>query len=204
MDLAAAHLVGMALGGVLAQRAALARPARVLSLTVLGTTPLGAGRDLPPVSAAYAAHAADGDALDWGDRAALTAYLRRDAAARAGTAHPHDPEAARLAIQRDLDRSLSPASAVNHLAVLGEARDTGRAEALALPVLAIHGTADPVFAPAHGAALAEAVPDARLMLLDGGGHELHPADWNRIVVAIADHTASAGMPPAVARRTGVR
>jgi pimeloyl-ACP methyl ester carboxylesterase len=202
--LTTAHLAGMALGGVLAQRAALARRDRIVSLTAIAATPLGTGRALPPMSAAYAAHAATGETVDWDDPTQVAAYLARDAAARAGTAHPHDPDAARLAIQREIDRSVSHASALNHLAVLGAADAIGRAEDLALPVLAIHGTADPVFSHAHGMALADAVPDARLMLLNGAGHELHPADWNRIVVAIADHTASAGMPPAVARRTGVR
>ena len=56
--------------------------------------------------------------------------------------------------------------------------------------LALHGTADPVFPVGHGAALSEAVAGARLLKLEGGGHELHPGHWDRIVEAIAGHTGS--------------
>ncbi len=52
------------------------------------------------------------------------------------------------------------------------------------PLTVIHGTADPLFPPAHGEALAAAVPGADLVLLEGGGHELHEGDWDEIVAAM--------------------
>ena len=58
------------------------------------------------------------------------------------------------------------------------------------PLLVIHGTADPVFPIEHGMALADAVPGARLLRLTGGGHELHPADWDTIIDAIVAHTGA--------------
>ncbi|TIM25686.1 MAG: alpha/beta fold hydrolase [Mesorhizobium sp.] len=58
------------------------------------------------------------------------------------------------------------------------------------PLLVIHGTADPIFPVQHGMALSEAVAGARLLKLKGGGHELNPGDWDRIVEAIAKHTGS--------------
>jgi pimeloyl-ACP methyl ester carboxylesterase len=60
-----------------------------------------------------------------------------------------------------------------------------------VPLLVIHGTADPVFPIAHGVALSEAVAGANLIRLEGGGHELHPADWDTIIGAIAEHTRAA-------------
>jgi pimeloyl-ACP methyl ester carboxylesterase len=56
------------------------------------------------------------------------------------------------------------------------------------PTLVIHGTADPMFPPAHGEALARRIPGARLLLLDGAGHGVDRADHERIVRAIAEHT----------------
>jgi pimeloyl-ACP methyl ester carboxylesterase len=58
------------------------------------------------------------------------------------------------------------------------------------PLLVIHGTADPVFPQEHGEMLAQLVNGARLMKLDGGGHELHPVHWDRIIVAITEHSDS--------------
>ena len=64
----------------------------------------------------------------------------------------------------------------------------GRLGELRPPLLVVHGTADPIFPIEHAIALYEAVPDARLLKLEGGGHELHPGHWNRIVDAITEHT----------------
>ena len=59
---------------------------------------------------------------------------------------------------------------------------------LTAPLLVIHGTRDPIYPIEHGEALAEAVAGARLVKIEGGGHELHPAHWDRIVAAIVRHT----------------
>ncbi|TIT44247.1 MAG: alpha/beta fold hydrolase, partial [Mesorhizobium sp.] len=59
---------------------------------------------------------------------------------------------------------------------------------LKVPLLVIHGTEDPIFPIEHGAALAAAVAGARLVRIEGGGHELHPDDWAVIVDAIVTHT----------------
>jgi pimeloyl-ACP methyl ester carboxylesterase len=46
----------------------------------------------------------------------------------------------------------------------------------------------------HGRALAEAVPGAKLVTLDGGGHELHEGDWDQILDAILSHTTARRSP----------
>jgi pimeloyl-ACP methyl ester carboxylesterase len=45
-----------------------------------------------------------------------------------------------------------------------------------------------MFPPAHGEALAGAIPGARLLLLEDAGHGVEPADWETLAAAIADHT----------------
>jgi pimeloyl-ACP methyl ester carboxylesterase len=47
-----------------------------------------------------------------------------------------------------------------------------------------------MFRPAHGEALARAIPGARLTVLDGAGHGVEPADWEALAAAIAAHTAA--------------
>jgi pimeloyl-ACP methyl ester carboxylesterase len=42
----------------------------------------------------------------------------------------------------------------------------------------------------HGEALAEEIPRARLLPLEGAGHGVHRADWETIVGATLEHTAT--------------
>jgi pimeloyl-ACP methyl ester carboxylesterase len=55
----------------------------------------------------------------------------------------------------------------------------------------IHGTADPMFPLAHGQALAEEIPRASLLTLEGAGHGVERADWEPIAHAILAHTGAA-------------
>jgi pimeloyl-ACP methyl ester carboxylesterase len=57
-----------------------------------------------------------------------------------------------------------------------------------VPALVIHGTADPMFPIAHAEALAEEIPDAKLLPLAGAGHGVYRADWDAVVRAIVEHT----------------
>ena len=186
-----AHVVGMSAGGATAQLVALDHPARVASVTAISTTKVGGtDEELPGPDAEYMAHAAAAEDLDWSDTQAVAEFLVRDARALAGTRHPFDEAAARDLVTRDLERAARPESLVNHALLNdgeGRERDVGEISA---PFLVVHGTADPLFPHEHGVALAEAIPAARLVTIDGGGHELHEADWNQIVEAIVTHTAT--------------
>ena len=55
--------------------------------------------------------------------------------------------------------------------------------------LVIHGTADPMFPAEHGEALAEEIPGARLLRLEGAGHGIDRQDWETVVAAILEQTA---------------
>jgi len=62
---------------------------------------------------------------------------------------------------------------------------------ISAPALVVHGTADPMFPLPHGRALAEEIPTARLLPLDGAGHGFGQVDWRTVVPAILSHTADA-------------
>jgi pimeloyl-ACP methyl ester carboxylesterase len=67
-----AHVVGMSMGGVIAQLVALAYPERVASVTAISTTAVGEENpDLPGPNAKYMEHAAAFDDLDWSDTQAV-------------------------------------------------------------------------------------------------------------------------------------
>ena len=182
----AAHIVGMSLGGMVGQIAALKYPSRVLSLTAISSSPVGTDQShLPPFSEAVARHMAAGEQVDWSDRAQVIAYMVEDSRVLAGTAHPFEEAQVRALIERDYDRAGGYLSATNHGALKMGEEWRGRLHEMRAPLLVIHGTADPVYPVDHGIALSEAVRGAKLVRIENGGHELHTADWDTIIGAIA-------------------
>jgi len=184
---AKAHVVGMSMGGMIAQTVALKYPRRVSALTVISSSPLGVDTSgLPGMTATYGQHAAEGGDVDWSDRTQVLAYMAKDARALASTLHPFDAGRAQELIATDYERSGGFASATNHFALMGGSSNRSITD-LTVPLLVIHGTSDPIFPVEHGAALAKAVTGARLVEVEGGGHELHADDWPQIIEAIAAH-----------------
>ncbi|TPI13424.1 alpha/beta hydrolase [Mesorhizobium sp. B4-1-3] len=184
---AKAHVLGMSMGGMIAQSVALKYPERVSALTVISSSPLGVDTSgLPGPTEAYKEHSAQGGDIDWSNRGQVLDFMVRDARAIASMLHPFDEERTRAMIEADYDRSGGLASATNHFLIKGGGPQRTVRD-LRAPLLVIHGTADPLFPVEHGEALAKAVPGARLVKVEGGGHELHRNDWLQIVEAIAAH-----------------
>ena len=186
-----AHVVGLSMGGAIAQRIAVEYPERVRSLTLMSTSPAGSGGgELPPMSdelrTVFAADARPDP--DWADRDATIAYLLVEERPYAG-ARGLDERALRALLGRVYDRSPGLASANNHFLVEGSEMPRARLGEIAAPTLVIHGTDDPLFPPAHGEALAREIPGARLLLVDGLGHELPPWAWDEVLPALIAVTA---------------
>ena len=186
-----AHLVGMSLGGLIAQMIAVAYPERAASITLIGSEPLGwDGAPLPHISDEVLARFGRLRTLDWADNEAVTAFMVGLERSMAGTRHPFDAAAARDRVAEVLARTSSPASAFNH-AGLGLRDDwTGRFRDIAAPTLVVHGAEDPVLPLPNGAALAEGIPGAELAVLPGVGHELPAAETGRMADLIAGHALS--------------
>jgi pimeloyl-ACP methyl ester carboxylesterase len=186
--IAAAHVVGVSAGGALAQLLALDFPDRVRSLVLISTSPATPGeRALPGATEPYRTFLATAE-VDWADRESAIEYLVGYARVLAGAERPFDEAAARELVRRDVARAHDIAAAENHgLLDEGEATSGGLAS-IAVPVLVIHGSADPLFPLEHGQALARELPGARLLELDGAGHGVDRADWQPVVDAVAEHT----------------
>lgn len=183
------HVVGMSMGGMIAQVFTIRHPDRVKTLTVMSTSPVGTDTShLPGTTAEYMEHSNSGANVDWSDRTQVIDFMLRDSRAIAGTAFPFDDDRMRAFIERDYDRAKNFAAATNHFSAKGGEDVTGRLAGVTAPLLVIHGTADPIFPIEHGAALAAAVKGGHLVRLEGGGHELHPGHWDTIVTEIAAHT----------------
>ncbi|MBE1204411.1 alpha/beta fold hydrolase [Aminobacter carboxidus] len=188
--IAKAHVVGMSLGGMIAQILALTEPGRVASLTLVSTTPIGLDRDLPPPTPTYMEHAATGEGVDWSDRAQATGFIAGEARVIASTAHPHDAAKTLAFIERDYDRSGGYLSATNHFMLTGGEAVKGKLPGLNVPFTVIHGTADPIFPIVHGKAITDAVKGSTYVVVDGGGHELHEDDWGIVIPAIVKNSSA--------------
>ena len=191
--LASAHLVGMSMGGGIAQLVALDHPDRVASLTLISTSPAGPGPDdpdLPAMSEATVAQFTEAGEPDWSDRGAVVDYMVHLARVSAGRSRPFDEAAFRDLAGRVFDRTVNNASSMtNHTAMDGGDRWRERLGELSAPTLVVHGTEDPVLPYGHALALAREIPGAELLVLEQTGHEVPRAVWDVLVPAILEHTS---------------
>ncbi len=189
-EIAAAHLVGVSAGGGCAQELAVERPDRVRSLVVISTSPaLSVDRELPPPTDEFGRFVSTAQ-VDWADAESVIDYLVAYQRVLAGGQRPFDEAGTRDLVRRDVERARDFAAAQNHDVLQHDEGSDAPLSSIAVPTLVIHGTADPMFPPAHGEALAAEVPGAELLLLEGAGHGVYRPDWETLVDAIAEHTAA--------------
>jgi len=187
--LPAAHVIGVSAGGVFAQLIALDAPDLVRSLVLISTTPaVAVERELPPPTEEFGRFVSTAE-VDWSDADSVIEYLVDYSRVLAGGEHPFDEAAARDLIRRDIERARDLAALQNHDLLQDDGRHSGRLSSISAPTLVIHGNADPMFPIGHGEALAEDIPGASLLRLQGGGHGVYRADWEADVGSILEHTA---------------
>jgi pimeloyl-ACP methyl ester carboxylesterase len=191
-----AHLVGLSMGGALAQRIAVERPHRVLSLTLMSTSP-GLGEDQGSGQTASDKQPAEPDELpDWTNRKDSVARIAETARSLGGAFTADEPQLRRLA-ERIFDRTRDMTAAqVNHFLVEpGGPPVRCRLGEITAPALILHGTQDTVFGPEHAQALAGEIPGARLIWLEGVGHEFPPAAvWPTVIDEILGQGARGRQP----------
>jgi pimeloyl-ACP methyl ester carboxylesterase len=184
----AAHVVGLSMGGMIAQLMAANHPDRVLTLTsIMSTT----GEPGLPASTPEA----------W---ACLTAPLETELErfldqyvhkwrAYSGPRYPIDVSLARDHASRLFARGIHTAGRDRQLAAI--LASGSRKEALAsvtCPTLVIHGDSDPVVRIEAGRATANAIAGAEFLAVEGMGHDLAKGLWPEVVDAIARHAVRAG------------
>lgn len=189
-----AHVVGLSMGGGIAQRLALEHPDRPTTLTLISTSPIDPTIEaLPGMDAdILATFTVESPEPDWTDRDAVVTWIVENERPFAGPGS-FDEARLRAVAERAFDRTETMASSMSNHFVVADDRppaDLSLARLAGIPTLVLHGTADPMFPPAHGRALAAAIPDAQLVELDDVGHQLPPErTWDVVVDALIEHTA---------------
>ncbi|MBY0518924.1 MAG: alpha/beta hydrolase [Sphingomonas sp.] len=185
----AAHIVGVSMGGMIAQRVAIMAPQRVLSLTSVMSSSGASG--LPgPAPELRRRLTARRPARP--DRAAAIAM---GAEALAAIGHPdlqRETGAYEAIAARAFDRGYNPMGMRRQL--LAIIADRGRADALGritAPTLVIHGAADRLVPPANSEDIARRIPGARLEVIPDMAHDLPPSKVDRMVALITDHARRA-------------
>ncbi|HUR74810.1 MAG TPA: alpha/beta hydrolase [Sporichthya sp.] len=175
-----AHVVGVSMGGMIAQTLAIKNPARVRSLTSISSTPA------PKIGKPTLA----------GRRVFLLPQPRtaEEAADRivqqfriiGSPGYPLEEDWLREYAAAAFRRSHDPAGMARQLAaVLAGGSRVEALRAVRVPTLVIHGTDDPLIRAQGGLATARAVPGSRLVLHGGMGHDLPRALWPTITTDIA-------------------
>jgi pimeloyl-ACP methyl ester carboxylesterase len=192
LGISAAHVVGASLGGFVAQTLAIEHPERVLSLaSVMSST--GSGEVGQPTPEAM-------QALMTTPPQDRDGYIEAIVAVRkviGSTGFEQDEGWIRETAGRAYDRGNNPDGTQRQLVASicsGSRRD--RLGEITVPAVVLHGSADPLIDVSGGRATAAAIPGAKLIIIDGWGHDLPPGVWGHVADAITENARRAQEVPA--------
>lgn len=183
-----AHICGMSMGGMIAQTIAIRHPSRVLSLTSIYST---TGNPALPQAKTEVLGLLLAPAPK--EREAYIEHMLKVFKTLAGPGFPVDEMWTRKIIAQNYDRCFCPQGMARQLvAILAHGSRKKALTSLKVPTLVIHGTEDPLIPVEGGKDTADAIAGARLMLIEGMGHDLpHGGAWPWIVEAVSAHTLNA-------------
>lgn len=184
LGIASAHVVGLSLGGMIAQCMALRRPERVRSLAIMMSGPGEVWASVPSFDA-------------------LRALLTRPAGDTQEIVVEHFVESIRMI---GFSPHRTPAERIREIATVAYERGmTGRGfsrqfaaimsapprsrrlRRLRVPTVVIHGARDPLIPPISGRLAASQIPGARLLVIEGLGHDLGPSAWPYVLDALVEN-----------------
>ena len=183
----AAHVVGASMGGMIAQSVAARHPERVLSLVSIMSSTGSRWSGQPAMRV-------------------LPVFMRRPPAGKeafverivklfhlvGSPGFPQDEQALRELASLSFDRGADEAGTARQMgAILASGNRIKDLWKITAPTLVIHGTKDKLVAKSGGKATARAISGARLMLIEGMGHDLPRGAWPRIIGGIVDTAARA-------------
>ncbi|MBJ7338510.1 alpha/beta hydrolase [Mycolicibacterium sp.] len=179
-----AHLVGVSMGGMIAQTVAAHHPGRVRSLTsIMSTT--GAKRIGRPARSTWVRMATARPPRNRDEACDAAVKMFRHIGSHG---FPFGEEWVRDKAGIAWDRDPTSAGVTRQLAGIFASGDrTRELRQIDVPTLVIHGDRDRMVHPTGGAATAAAIPGARLETIVGMGHDLPAGAWSRLHDLITEH-----------------
>lgn len=186
-----AHVVGISMGGMIAQLMAIHAPRRVRSLTSLMSTT--GDRGLPGPEPQIIKHMLRRPPED--DVQLRDAYYRKMWQLIGSPEYPTTEERRSQFLARVYERGINPEGTTRQLLAImatpGRGKDLARVSA---PTLVLHGANDPMVPVVCGEATARAIPGAKLETIPGMGHDLPIQLMPRLLDNIVRHIRAADDP----------
>lgn len=183
LGLADAHVVGVSMGGMIAQHLAISHGDRVRSLTsIMSST---GNPELPPATPEAAAVLVTPPPGN--DRETLIEHAKATWDVIGGPHHRSSEVGIGRLAPEWIDRMQYPEGFTRQLAaIVSDGPRNARLATVTTPTLVIHGAADPLVPLAAGEDTAAAIPGARLEVLETMGHDLPAPLVPQLVDLIAD------------------
>jgi len=190
LGIEAAHIVGASMGGFISQLIAINHPGRVLSLTSIMSGPSrGEGVSPTPEGSALLFRQPPSNPEESIEMAISGRRLL------VGSGDPFGEAFERAKATRAVQRAWYPVGTGRQLlAVLAAHPRLESLQGIRLPTLVIHGRDDILVPIENGRMVAAAVPGARILELEGMGHDIPKRVWPRVIDAIAETARKASVP----------
>ncbi len=186
LEIPNAHIVGQSMGGMIAQQIAIDHPDRVLSLSLLSTSPDVSIAAPDPRILKVSSDLEVTNESDWVEAAVDSIRVQT------GSLWDFDEILVRDRITAAVERSFRPRDAMRQVqAILSSPSRTADLSGVEAPTTVIHGSEDPILPLAHGKALAGAIPHAQLVVINGMGHAVPWGHWDVILPTLLSHLQSA-------------
>ena len=180
-----ADVVGVSMGGMIAQTMAIHYPKRVRTLTsIMSST----GNPNLPQTRPEALEVLLGPVAS--NRDDYLANELKAAKVLHGPKYPLNEDYVRKYSEREYDRCYHPQGFPRQLgAIIGSGSRSDALAKVKIPTLVIHGSADPLIPVEGGKDTAKSIPGAKLLIIEGMGHSFPVEVVPQILRAILEHTA---------------
>jgi pimeloyl-ACP methyl ester carboxylesterase len=188
LGITSAHVVGASMGGMIAQRIAIAAPGRTRSLTSIMST--SGARNLPQPKRKVLKVLLSRPPEN--SPAALVTHGMKLFQAIGSPAYPTPPAELRMRIEVSVQRSFHPQGVLRQMmAIVSDVTRAAQLARISSPTLVIHGKADPLVPYGCGEDTARRIAGAKLLGIEGMGHDLPPEPVAQILAALVPHFQAA-------------
>jgi len=186
-DIDKANFVGISLGGLISQIAAIKFPNRVKTLTLISSGPWGdSDPTIPEMDTRIIEHHGNAESVDWTNEDSVVNYMVKGFALMSGK-KSFDKQRSEKLVRAEFNRAKNYISMFNHATLEGGEEYWNRLNEVYQPTLIIHGTDDKIWHYKNAGVLIEKIKNTELITLEGTGHELHFEDWTTIIDGLEKH-----------------